>query len=46
MSKPVEKLWTGLFCSCFPVRDLVGVGPGKRVGIGQRRVMGVRVKGF
>jgi len=23
-SKPVEKSWIGLFCSCLPVRDLIG----------------------
>jgi len=23
-SKPVEKSWNGLFCSCLPVRDLIG----------------------
>ena len=23
-SKPIEKSWNGLFCSCLPVRDLIG----------------------
>jgi len=23
-SKPVEKSWIGLFCSCLPVRDHIG----------------------
>jgi len=23
-SKPVEKSWNSLFCSCLPVRDLIG----------------------
>jgi len=40
-SKPVEKSWIGLFCSCLPVRDI-----GKRVGMRERRIVRARVEGF
>ena len=35
-SKSIEKSWSGLLCSFFAVRDLVG---------GERRIVGVRVEG-
>ena len=40
-SKPVEKSWIGLFCSCLPVRDIR-----KRVGMRERRIVRARVEGF
>jgi len=40
-SKPVEKSWIGLFCSCLPVRDIR-----RRVGMRERRIVRARVEGF
>ena len=40
-SKPVEKSWDGLFCSCFPVGTLLARRYWKE---GERRMAGARVE--
>ena len=45
-SKPVEKSWNGLFCSCFPVRTLLAGRYWKEGRNGREEDLGVRVEGF